>query len=256
MKVEGSWPFARQDYDRLVQGIETHFSDYVKRLRLKLLKGMFTYVMEVKSSGKYVELRINVSAPLLQKAFDDSYLDSILEHERRHLDLVRHWEFTILQPPVYIHHLMGPNEYRRATLYLTDQLERQILDVFAIARMSDQGRTKYTEYLNLELLHSWNALPEVTCSGAYPKALWILPLARQEFLCKKTSVIPLPELESMKRVASPASDDQAFYAQTMTLLERVWKQATTEPPILDIKDATRTMHETLLRQKQFYIPKQ
>lgn len=87
MKVNGTWPLSDGDYEALIRGIQKHFANYLRILEVKLLGGDTDYVMAVEGDDENVVLKVAIDNPFLPRLFDSGYMDCVLEHELRHLDV-------------------------------------------------------------------------------------------------------------------------------------------------------------------------
>jgi hypothetical protein len=255
LQVDGKWPYSEEDYNRLIEGIRKHFASFDRRLRLLLSHGFLPYVFAVEQKGKYVLLKVSIDSPLLTTILASSYLDAVLEHERKHLDLTHEWKFVALKPPRYVYEIVGPEEYARVGYFMTSMLQDEISEVYAVGRMSDANSKKYVEYLNLELQRSWNRLVGITFSGTYPKMLWMLPMARQDFLCKKCSVASSSVSQAVRASTNHGESDQTTYNYVERLFEEVWAQAKSASGIISIEKETRDLYDSLFAERDFYIPK-
>jgi hypothetical protein len=92
-------------------------------------------------------------------------------------------------------------------------------------------------------------------SGEFPKAFLILTLAELELIATKTSCSLPARFASMKAIAAPNADDQAFYDETVTLYDLIWEQAKREPPVLALEAATIRLGQILRTQKEPYVPR-
>jgi hypothetical protein len=210
-------------------------------------------VLEVEAIGKYIDLRVNVDTPMLDAAFTLGFMDSIVEHESKHLELAHSWTLVMVKAPLVVLSLRGQEEHKRLMEYQTHSLEREITEVFATSRMSEDGLKKYAEWLNYELQFSWNHTKEIIFSGRMPKSLYIIYFARQELVARKAA-IPLPtEFPSMKGAATPNAEDQAIYNSILSMYDQAWEQARADPPILDVFESCKRISDALLNQTSPFI---
>jgi len=210
--------------------------------------------MEIETRGKYIDLKVNLDNPLLPQVFSGGYMDCMLHHESKHLDLNDDWNFHGLMPADVVDPSKNSNEYWRLADFQTYLLENEITEIFAISRMSDNPRKKYVEWLSYEFLYSLERFTEqLDKTPRFPKAVWILIMARQEFLVTRTdSSFPDRFLER-KTLIAPNSDDQLFYSEVMKLYEVVWQQGNSDPPKLSVEDQTKKLCFTLFYQKEPFI---
>ncbi|MGD0422309.1 MAG: hypothetical protein ABSA92_02490 [Candidatus Bathyarchaeia archaeon] len=138
---------------------------------------------------------------------------------------------------------------------MTSRLRDEISEVYAVALMSDTNGKKYVEYLNLEQQHSWNRSVDVTFDGNHSKMLWMLPLARQDFLCRKYSIASSHVSQAVRAATIHEESDQMVYNRLEGLFEKVWVQATSESGIISIENDTSDLYDDLFMEREFYIPK-
>lgn len=256
MKVEGTWPssLGTGNYSLLVHGVEKHFASCLKRVRLKLLKGEFDFTMEIGPRGKYIDLKVNLDNPLLPQVFSGGYLDCMLYHESKHLDLSHDWKMYSLMPADVVDPSKKSNEYWGVANFQTYLLDNEITEIFAVSRMSDNPKKKYVEWLNYEIQYSLERfIEQLEKTPRFPKAVWILIMARQEFFVTKTGSAFPDRFFERKTLIAPNSDDQLFYSEVMKLYEVVWQQANSDPPKLSVEDQTKKLCSTLFYQKEPFI---
>lgn len=212
--------------------------------------------MMIEARGKYIDLKVNLDNPLLPSVFSGGYLDCMLHHELKHLDLVADWNMYVLPPAEIVDPLKRSNEYWGFARFQTDRLQGEITEIFAVSRMKAESRKKYTEWMTYELQCSLDKFIEQLRyhdSSRFPKAIWILMIARQEFLIAKTASTFPDRLLERKALVAPNSDDQLFYSEVMELYETVWQQAKTDPPKLNVEEKTKNLCSTLFSQREPFI---
>lgn len=199
-------------------------------------------------------MRVALDSSLLPRLFDSGYLDSVLEHELQHLGVIPSSEICRLAAPDVLYDEKVADAHVELGRLLTEILWNVVSDVFAISRMSEPGQKKYLqfEYLKLEL--EWKQSTKVT-SEEYLKAPLILRLAELELMATKMSCSLPSRFASMKAIATPNADDEAFYDETLTLCDLIWEQAKRESPVLADKAATRRLRQILRTQKEPFIPR-
>jgi len=212
------------------------------------------YVMEVEGVDEHIVLKVALDNGFLPRLFDSGYLDCVLEHELRHLDLVQPWSICALAAPDVIYHEEGAAVRAEMGNGLNAILQDMISDVFAISRMSESGQKKYLQFECCKLEITWKQSVMIT-SGEFPKAFLILTLAELELIATKTSCSLPARFASMKAIAAPNADDQAFYDETVTLYDLIWEQAKREPPVLALEAATIRLGQILRTQKEPYVPR-
>jgi len=252
MKVDGTWPFSDREYEALIRGIQKHFATYLRILEVKLVRGDTDYVMAVEGDDEHVVLDVALDGPFLSRLFDGGYLDCVLEHEVRHLDVVPLSEICALAAPDVILRKKGPKVHAEVTSGLNVMLQEMIQDVFAISRMSALGQRKCLEFEFLKLEVEWKQSTKIT-SGEYPKAFLTLRLAELELVAAKRSCSPPARFASMKAIAAPNADDETFYDETVTLYDLIWEQAKRESSVLADQAATRRLREILRTQKKPFV---
>jgi len=254
MKVDGTWPLSDGEYEALIRGIQKHFADYLRDLEVKLLRGPTDYVMAVEGVDEHIILKVALDGPFLPRLFDSGYLDCVLEHELRHLDLAQPWNVCALTAPDVIYHEEGAAVHAEMSNGLNAILQEMIPDVFVISRMSESGQRKYFDFEWMKIETQWSQSLEIR-RGSFQKALLILVLAELELIATKMSCSLPARFASMKAIAAPNADDEAFYDETVTLYDLIWEQAKREPPVLALEAATRRLREILRTQKEPYVPR-
>jgi hypothetical protein len=257
MKVDGTWPLSDEKYQALIRALEKHFAAYLRDLEVKLFsdpESASDYVMAVEQVNGHIVLKVVLDSPFLPRLFDSGYLDCILEHELRHLDLDQPWNVCALAAPDVIYHEEGATVHAEMGKGLNELLQEFIPDVFAISRMSESGQKKYLQFECHKFEVGWKQSVMIT-SGEFPKAFLILILAELELIATKTSSSLPNWFASMRAIAAPRADDEAFYDETVTLYDLIWEQARRKPPVLALEAATTRLREVLRTQKEPYVPR-
>jgi hypothetical protein len=254
MKVDGTWPFSDGEYEALIRGIQKHFANYLRDLEVKLLRGLTDYVMAVEGVDEHIVLKVALDSPFLPRLFDSGYLDCVLEHELRHLDVIPRSKICALVAPDVVYREEDEAAHAKMSNGLNAFLQDMISEVFAISRMSESGQKKYLEFECLKLEVQWKQSEKIT-SGESLKAFLIMILAELELIATKMSCSLPARFASMKAIAAPNADDEAFYDETVTLYDLIWEQAKRESPVLADEAATRRLREILRTQKEPYVPR-
>lgn len=256
MRLEGSWPRSKDDLNYLTACVQKHFSKDLRRVRIRVVRGSHDYVFEVEAVGKYVELRVSAESPILDAAFTLGFVDSIVEHESKHIELAFDWKLVVMKAPLVVLSAEGPDEQKRLIEFQTYSVEREITEVFATARMSDVGLKKYAEWLNYELQFSWNRTKEIVFSGRMPKSLYMFYIARQELVARKAGISLPAAFDSIKYAVTPNDQDKAIYNDILSMYGHVWEQARADPPKLEVIEPCKRISDALLSQTSPYIAKQ
>ncbi len=250
--MKGTWPRSKNDYDLLVESIRNHFANHLRRLRLIIVKGDHAYVFAVERTGKYVGLKVNFDSPDIDIAFTEKFLDAIVEHESRHLDLISDWGLVTLSAPLIVGVTEGKEKYNLLTQLQTLRSQEEITEVFAISRMTD-GLGKYVEWLNYTLEASWRRANEFIYTRRSPKSLWLLPLARQELVALRAGVSLSDEFGRIKGSVVQNPQDEVIYSQAVAIYDTVWQQARREPPVLNVVDSCKRLSDALFNQTSPYV---
>lgn len=243
------WAFEQQWLQRLRDAVAKTFQ-FAVRVHVIVLKDLGTdYVMKIESKEGAPTLYANCgSVHGFEMMFTGSFLNAVVEHESKHLEIVSYL-FCRLSAPNVFRRTQGEKTWQSLNQDLNALFEDCIRDVVANAFMSAESLSKYLEF---ELAKMTDEVKLSKCyekrsGAAEPWPLQIIQSLRVAYLhaCLEMIGQQLSALAELRtRYAGP------IYDHARRAYRVIWKAAKAGQRFIDIRDETSKLSDVI-----FYFPK-